>query len=208
MRSLQDLVDYQRDFLERSILFWDTLRQRVNNMLSMSAPGCRRFSTSNTRRCSTRRFQHPANYALLRITEIGEDCWDDCVNPEKPPVIIIDPRAGHGPGIGGFKRDLEVGMAMREGHSVYFVIFYPEPAPGQTSGRRAACPQAFCRGGCAAAPRQTAGALWKLPGRLGGHATFGRLRRSGRTGRPQRLASVLLGPASWVPTPCVSPAAS
>lgn len=79
-----------------------------------------------------RHFEHPVNYALLRITEIGEDCWDDCVDLEKPPVIVVDPRAGHGPGIGGFKRDSEVGMAMREGHPVYFVIFFPEPAAGQT----------------------------------------------------------------------------
>ncbi|HWA23737.1 MAG TPA: DUF3141 domain-containing protein [Caulobacterales bacterium] len=79
-----------------------------------------------------RRFEQPANYALLRITEVGDLCWDDCVDPEKPPVIVIDPRAGHGPGIGGFKRDSEVGIAMHEGFPVYFVVFFPEPAPGQT----------------------------------------------------------------------------
>jgi pimeloyl-ACP methyl ester carboxylesterase len=46
--------------------------------------------------------------------------------------VIIDPRAGHGPGIGGFKDDSQVGVALREGHPVYFVIFFPEPQPGQT----------------------------------------------------------------------------
>ena len=46
--------------------------------------------------------------------------------------MIVDPRAGHGPGIGGFKQDSEVGMALHEGHPVYFVIFFPEPMPGQT----------------------------------------------------------------------------
>ncbi|HCN94177.1 MAG TPA: poly(3-hydroxyalkanoate) synthetase, partial [Hyphomonas sp.] len=79
-----------------------------------------------------RDFEAPSNYALLRITEVGDDCWDDCVDPEKTPVIVIDPRAGHGPGIGGFKHDSEVGMALHEGHPVYFVMFYPEPSPGQT----------------------------------------------------------------------------
>jgi uncharacterized protein DUF3141 len=79
-----------------------------------------------------RRFEQPANYALLRITEIGDDCWADCVDENKPPVIVIDPRAGHGPGIGGFKHDSEIGMAMHEGHPVYFVMFFPEPMPGQT----------------------------------------------------------------------------
>src|SRR5262249_13852607 len=77
-------------------------------------------------------FDRPANYALLRILEIGDACWEDCVDPNKPPVIIVDPRAGHGPGIGGFKRDSEVEMALHEGHPVYFVIFFPEPCPGQT----------------------------------------------------------------------------
>jgi hypothetical protein len=47
-------------------------------------------------------------------------------------VIILDPRAGHGPGIGGFKRESEVGMALHEGHPTYFVMFDPEPCPGQT----------------------------------------------------------------------------
>ena len=78
-----------------------------------------------------RRFERPVNYALLGITQIGDDCWDDCVDINKPPVIVVDPRAGHGPGIGGFKRDSEVGIALHEGHPVYFVIFFPEPCPGR-----------------------------------------------------------------------------
>ncbi len=131
--SAQELLDYQRDFGERTILFWDTLRQRANNMLEHERAGLPplldfKYETL----LDARRFEHPANYALLRITEIGDDCWDDCVDLEKPPVVIIDPRAGHGPGIGGFKRDSEVGMALHEGHPVYFVIFFPQPAPGQT----------------------------------------------------------------------------
>ena len=79
-----------------------------------------------------RQFERPANYALLRVTEVDGNCWDDCVDAAKPPVIVVDPRAGHGPGIGGFKRDSEVGMAMAEGHPVYFVMFYPDPVPAQT----------------------------------------------------------------------------
>ncbi|HSD59641.1 MAG TPA: DUF3141 domain-containing protein, partial [Burkholderiales bacterium] len=54
------------------------------------------------------------------------------VDPNRRPYVIIDPRAGHGPGIGGFKDDSQVGVALRDGHPVYFVIFYPEPEPGQT----------------------------------------------------------------------------
>lgn len=132
-RPIRDLVEYQRDFLERNILFWDTLRRRAGNMLEHERAGMPplldfKYETL----LDARRFERPANYALLRITEVGEDCWDDCVDPDKPPVVIFDPRAGHGPGIGGFKRDSEVGMAMHEGHPVYFVIFFPQPEPGQT----------------------------------------------------------------------------
>ena len=47
-------------------------------------------------------------------------------------AMIVDPRAGHGPGIGGFKADSEIGMAMHAGHPCYFVGFTPEPMPGQT----------------------------------------------------------------------------
>ncbi len=128
-----DLLAYQRDFWERTILFWDTLRRRANNMIEherMGLPPLLDFKYETL--LDARRFDHPANYALLRITEVGEDRADECVDANRPPVIIVDPRAGHGPGIGGFKRESEVGMALREGHPVYFVIFFPEPAPGQT----------------------------------------------------------------------------
>jgi hypothetical protein len=75
-----------------------------------------------------RRFERPSNYALLRITTVGEEHADDCVDDSKPPVIVIDPRAGHGPGIGGFKRESEVGIALHEGHPVYFVSFFSAPS--------------------------------------------------------------------------------
>jgi hypothetical protein len=44
----------------------------------------------------------------------------------------VDPRAGHGPGIGGFKADSEIGVAFKAGHPCYFVGFLPDPMPGQT----------------------------------------------------------------------------
>ena len=97
---------YQRDFCERAVLFWDTLRQRANNMLEHERAGLPPLLDFKSETLlDARRFERPVNYALLRITEIGEKCWDDCVDPNKPPVIVVDPRAGHGPGIGGFKHD-------------------------------------------------------------------------------------------------------
>jgi pimeloyl-ACP methyl ester carboxylesterase len=54
---------------------------------------------------------------------------------KRRPFIVVDPRAGHGPGIGGFKADSEIGVAMKAGHPCYFIGFLPEPMPGQTIER-------------------------------------------------------------------------
>jgi len=128
-----DIAAYQLDVWERTILFWDTLRKRADNMIAHERAGKPPLLDFDYELIlDARRFERPANYALLRITRYGDKCLEDCLDPTKPPVIIVDPRAGHGPGIGGFKRESEVGIAMHEGHPVYFVVFYPEPTPGQT----------------------------------------------------------------------------
>src|SRR5204863_289124 len=57
------------------------------------------------------------------------------INLARRPFIVVDPRAGHGPGIGGFKADSEIGVAMKAGHPCYFIGFLPEPMPGQTIER-------------------------------------------------------------------------
>src|SRR5207244_7581243 len=54
------------------------------------------------------------------------------IDLNRRPFIVVDPRAGHGPGIGGFKADSEIGVAMKAGHPCYFIGFLPEPMPGQT----------------------------------------------------------------------------
>jgi Protein of unknown function (DUF3141) len=129
----QEVAAYMIDAWQRGILFCDVLRQRADNMAEherADMPPLLVFKYETI--LDARTFDAPVNYALLRIIEVGDDCWDECVNPDKPPVIVVDPRAGHGPGIGGFKHDSEVGMALHEGHPVYFVIFFPDPVAGQT----------------------------------------------------------------------------
>ena len=75
-----------------------------------------------------RKLERPVNYGLVRIVPpAGVE-----IRQTARPFVIFDPRAGHGPGIGGFKADSEIGMAMRAGHPCYFVGFLPEPMPGQT----------------------------------------------------------------------------
>lgn len=48
------------------------------------------------------------------------------------PIVIFDPRAGHGPGIGGSKQESQIGMAIDANHPVYFIVFFTDPVPGQT----------------------------------------------------------------------------
>jgi pimeloyl-ACP methyl ester carboxylesterase len=120
---------YSVDFVQRSLLFWDTLRERGNNWLAHEAAGKPPVLAYQYEvLCDARTFERPANYALVRIVPPKDIAVDERLRP----YVIVDPRAGHGPGIGGFKEDSEVGVALRAGHPVYFVIFYPDPVPGQT----------------------------------------------------------------------------
>lgn len=127
-----DFWNYGVDVWQRSVLFWDVLRQRANTMLEHEEAGMPPVLTFQYEMLlDARRFERPANYALLRITTVGEEHAKGCIDDTKPPVIVIDPRAGHGPGIGGFKHESEVGIALQEGHPVYFVSFFPAPSPHQ-----------------------------------------------------------------------------
>jgi pimeloyl-ACP methyl ester carboxylesterase len=136
----QNATQYLVDLTQRSILFWDTLRQRGNNYLeheSAGKPPLLHFEHETV--LDARTFERPVNYALLRI--IPPEGVE--VDARRRPYIIIDPRAGHGPGIGGFKDDSQVGVALRAGHTVYFVVFYPDPVPGQTLPDVCAAEQKF-----------------------------------------------------------------
>ena len=122
-------TQYAIDFAQRSILFWDTLRQRGNNFLEherQGLPPVLRFDYEMV--LDGRTLERPVNYALVRIVPPK----GVTIDPKRRPFVIIDPRGGHGPGIGGFKDDSQVGVALQEGHPVYFVIFFPNPEPGQT----------------------------------------------------------------------------
>lgn len=125
----QALNSYLTDAAQRSVLFLDILRERGNNYLEHKKKGNPPLLAFDWEIISDgRKFERPVNYALVRIIPPEGVKIDE----NKRPFIIIDPRAGHGPGIGGFKKDSEVGVALRFGYPVYFVIFFPEPEPGQT----------------------------------------------------------------------------
>ncbi|MGN6580788.1 MAG: DUF3141 domain-containing protein [Bordetella sp.] len=127
--SGDELEAYWADALQRACLFWDTLIERGNNYvehLDQGMPPLLKFEHELV--LDGRTLPEPCNYSLLRLVPPA----DTPVDAAARPVVVVDPRAGHGPGIGGFKFDSEVGMAMRAGHPVYFVTFRQEPEDGQT----------------------------------------------------------------------------
>lgn len=123
-----DLTDYLRDAWERSVLFLDILRRRGNQheeMLTHEVSSVLIYDSELVMRGDE--LPRPVNYSLVRVIAPEGVEIDDC----KRPVIVIDPRAGQGPGIGGFKQISEIGEAFRAGHPVYFAGFTADPVAGQ-----------------------------------------------------------------------------
>ncbi|WP_404557919.1 TerB family tellurite resistance protein [Bradyrhizobium niftali] len=125
-------VEYMVDASQRSVLFLDIMRQRGDQYrehVAQTAPHVLQYAAELI--MDGRQLDEPVNYALVRIIPPK----DVEIDLKRRPFVVIDPRAGHGPGIGGFKADSEIGVAMKAGHPCYFIGFLPEPMPGQTIER-------------------------------------------------------------------------
>jgi hypothetical protein len=122
-------LEYMVDAAQRSVLFWDVMRQRGNQYrehMAEKAPHVLDYNVELV--IDGRTLERPVNYGLVRvIPPAGVE-----IDPTRRPFVIVDPRAGHGPGIGGFKADSEIGVAFKAGHTCYFIGFLPDPMPGQT----------------------------------------------------------------------------
>ena len=147
---MTDLTDYWIDTAQRTVLFTDVLRKRGNVYLDHLKEGQLPVLAFDYEMVvDGRRFERPVNYALVRILDrrqerAPEQGWPAADRRHRPqiatgapeatrrPIVIFDPRAGHGPGIGGSKQDSQIGMALDAGHPVYFLIFFTHPEPGQT----------------------------------------------------------------------------
>jgi len=126
---LGPVQEYWVDAFQRSVLFLDTLRQRGNRYLEQrkkDVPHVLEFEAELI--SDGRTLPRPTNYLLVRIIPPE----GTTIEATKPPFVVVDPRAGHGPGIGGMKHDSEIGAALAAGHACYFIGFLPEPVPGQT----------------------------------------------------------------------------
>src|SRR3954462_14693025 len=95
-------VEYMMDAGQRSVLFLDVMRQRGDQYrehVAQTAPHVLQYAAELI--IDGRELIEPVNYALVHI--VPPD--DVEIDIERRPFIVIDPRAGHGPGIGGFKAD-------------------------------------------------------------------------------------------------------
>jgi pimeloyl-ACP methyl ester carboxylesterase len=120
---------YWHDASQRGALYWYVLQQRSQSYFehaAKEAPHVLKFACELV--MDGRKLERPVNYVLVQIVPPPEIRSDE----RKRPFVIVDPRAGHGPGIGGFKAQSEVGVALNAGHPCYFIGFLPEPEPGQT----------------------------------------------------------------------------
>src|SRR4051812_18555980 len=127
--GVNDAIEYWVDAWQRSVLLLDVLRQRGDNYVEHNARTAPHVLTFEAQLVlDGRTLPRPVNYGLVRIVPPS----GVTVDPRKRPFIVFDPRAGHGPGIGGMKHDSEIGVALAAGHPCYFVGFLPEPMPDQT----------------------------------------------------------------------------
>jgi hypothetical protein len=133
-------TDYAIDAWQRGVLTLDALRERGNNDIAHEAAGTPPVLIyENEIVIDGRDLPRPVNYLLLKIVPPGglqSYSW-------KRPYLIVDPRAGHGAGIGGFKPDSQVGVALRRPSGLFPGLSSPsrtKPDPG----RRYAGGSRFC----------------------------------------------------------------
>ena len=125
----RDLAAYYTDAMQRSAMYADVMRQRsviYKEHEAAGKPPVLVFDYETILEGKT--FEQPANYSLLKIIPPA----DQPTNPNARPFVVIDPRAGHGPGVAGSKINSSIGVALAAGHPCYFVSFGPEPCEGQT----------------------------------------------------------------------------
>ncbi len=151
---MADAWDYWMDRSQRCLLFWDIMRKRGNTYcahMQAGQPPVLVFDYEMV--LDGRTFDEPVNYSLVRILNrrkgerreqprsdqdrrlTFEGKHLDAAGRPDRPIVVIDPRAGHGPGIGGSKLNSQIGLALDYGHPVYFILFYTDPEPDQTIAR-------------------------------------------------------------------------
>ena len=110
--ELGPAFEYFQDASQRAVLFLEVLRQRGDNYHehnAVDAPNVLDFDVEVV--VDGRTLDRPCSYALVSIVPPE----GTTVDPAKRPFVVVDPRAGHGPGIGGMKRESEIGVVLAGG---------------------------------------------------------------------------------------------
>src|SRR5262249_34790601 len=108
--SAQHWLEYVTDACQRGALFLELLRRPGNEEKEITAqPMATVLRFDHELLMSGQSLPKPINFALSRIVPPqGVE-----IDPHKRPVVVVDPRAGQGPGIGGFKAQSEIGDALQ-----------------------------------------------------------------------------------------------
>ena len=125
-----DWYAYAVDTAQRSILFWDTIRQRGNNFVEHAQAGLLARAALRLRD----RARRPQASRGRSITRSCASC-----RPKASPSIRSGGRTSSSiraqvtdPGSAASRTIRRSASRSREGHPVYFVIFFRDPEPGQT----------------------------------------------------------------------------
>src|SRR5262249_59789947 len=111
--SWEALTEYLVDTFQRNVLMLDVLRRRGNNYLeyiNSDVPHVLGFAFEPV--LDGRTLPRPVNYGLERILPPEGVVIDETARP----FIVVDPRAGHGPALGGMKRYTGIGGTITSGH--------------------------------------------------------------------------------------------
>src|SRR5262249_19113154 len=90
-------LEYWKDAAERTILYWDVMRERSEQYrehATEKVPHVLDYDFELVR--DGRTLARPVNYCLVHIVPSK----GVSIDPAKRPFVVVDPRAGHGPGIG------------------------------------------------------------------------------------------------------------
>ena len=178
-------MDYLVDAWQRAILTWDVLRERGNQYLEherQSKPPVLAFDYEMVLDGAPARqpgeLRAGAHHAGRRTTRPP--------TRNKRPFVVFDPRAGHGPGIGGFKIDSQIGVALQAGAPLLLRRCSSRSRCRVRPSNRSAPPRRASSEGERAAPARRGQAVpdRQLPGRLGAD--------DARRARPQRTGPILL----------------
>lgn len=86
------LGEYMTDAMQRTILYWDVLRQRSDQYYAQKAkavPHVLNFDAELV--LDARTFKRPVNYLLVHVNPPE----GVTINPRQRPFVVVDPRAGH-----------------------------------------------------------------------------------------------------------------